>query len=62
MYYGLLGTLSLLYIGWMLMSWREVPGRPRRRTQRPQELTPDLINAFAPMTAGAVRGSGNRGR
>jgi len=23
MYYGLLGTLLLLYIGWMLMSWRE---------------------------------------
>jgi hypothetical protein len=22
MYYGLLGTLTLLYIGWMLMSWR----------------------------------------
>jgi hypothetical protein len=25
MYYGLLGTLFLLYVGWMLRSWIESP-------------------------------------
>ena len=35
MYYGLLATLTLLYVGWMLKSWRDsLEDRSRGRAAR----------------------------